>query len=267
MSNLKVFAISNIGNVRDNHEDNLFIPKNQYIKADKQKEIKSNDITIEYDYEGNEGVFAICDGMGGHNAGEVASRLAVEEIEKKYNELLDLDKEKLLQFIKDLNFYICECGEKDIDKDNMGTTFSSLIFKDDKVALLHVGDSRIYKCDKEGLKQISKDHTEGCRLLEAGIVKEEDLPKISNRKSLYKYLGRKVELIAYYEELKIEENDRYIISSDGLSDTLSFDEIKDVVEKKDLFPSEVCKNLLDKCLKKKDLCSDNVTIICIDINK
>jgi protein phosphatase len=263
MKKVKVYGISNIGNVRDNHEDNLFVPQNQYIDEKKQKEIKNNKINIEYEYEGADGFFAVCDGMGGHNAGEVASRVAVETILKKYKDLLTDDKDKLIKFVKELNDYICSYSEKNVDCSNMGTTFSGLAISNDKIHLLHVGDSRIYKFDSGRIQQLSKDHTEGCRLVESGVIKKEDLLKFPNRKSLYKYLGRKVELIADCE--LINSSSRFIIASDGLSDTLSDDEIETVVSKCDE-PKDVCHKLIDECLSKGQKCSDNVTIICIDIS-
>ena len=262
---IRAYAISNIGNVRENHEDNLFVPMNSFIDSEVQKSITSNTKTIEYDYEGEEGVFAVCDGMGGHNAGEVASRIAVETISKSYKDILVDDKNKLLQFIKDLNNKVCDYGDKNPDCDNMGSTFSGLIVLNKKMYLLHVGDSRIYKFENGDLKQISKDHTEGCRLVESGVIKKEDLPKFPNRKSLYKYLGRKVELIADCDLIEKDFNGRYIIASDGLSDTLNDSEISDIISKSGSAKS-VCQDLLKACLEKGNTCSDNVTIICIDID-
>ncbi len=87
--------------------------------------------------------------------------------------------------------------------------------------------------------------------------------KFPNRKSLYKYLGRKVELIADCE--LINSSSRFIIASDGLSDTLSDDEIETVASKCDE-PKDACHKLIDECLSKGQKCSDNVTIICIDIS-
>ncbi len=263
MKTVEAYGISNIGNVRDNHEDNLFVPENQYIDEKKQKEIKSNKVLIEYEYKGKDGFFAVCDGMGGHSAGEVASRLAVETISKKYKDLLTDNKDALIKFVKELNDYVCSYSEKNVDCSNMGTTFSGLAIFNDKIHLIHVGDSRIYKFDNDKCEQLSRDHTEGCRLVESGVIKKEDLHKFPNRKSLYKYLGRKVELIADCES--VDSSARLIIASDGLSDTLSDEEISNVVFKNNL-PKDVCHALMDECLSKGDKCSDNVTIICIDIN-
>ena len=262
MKKVNVYGISNIGNVRENHEDNLFVPQNQYIDEKKQKEIKDNKTNIEYEYEGADGFFAVCDGMGGHNAGEVASRIAVETISKKYKDLLTDDKDKLIKFVKELNDYICSCSEKNAAYSNMGTTFSGLAIFNDKIHILHVGDSRIYAFDKGKIQQLSKDHTEGCRLVESGVIKKEDLHKFPNRKSLYKYLGRKVELIADCELVNLTS--RFIIASDGLSDTLSDEDIETILQKNDT-PKDVCHKLIDECLSKRERCSDNVTIICIDI--
>ena len=200
--------------------------------------------------------------MGGHNAGEVASRIAVETISKKYKDLLTDDKDKLIKFVKELNDYICSCSEKNAAYSNMGTTFSGLAIFNDKIHILHVGDSRIYAFDKGKIQQLSKDHTEGCRLVESGVIKKEDLHKFPNRKSLYKYLGRKVELIADCELVNLTS--RFIIASDGLSDTLSDEDIETILQKNDT-PKDVCHKLIDECLSKRERCSDNVTIICIDI--
>ena len=265
MKNVDAYVLSNIGNVRENHEDNFYIPNDKFIDEKKQKEIKSKDAIVEYGYTSNKGIFAVCDGMGGHNAGEVASRIAVETISKKYNELLVDDKDKLMKFIKDLNNSVCEYSDKNLDCSNMGTTFSGLIVFDNRMYMLHVGDSRIYKFKNNILSQISSDHTEGTRLVKAGIIKESDLSKFPNRKLLYKYIGRKGELIADCEKIDDIDDTRFIIASDGLSDTLKKDEILETIsESKE--PKDVCHNLLAKCLEKGNECSDNVTIICIDTN-
>lgn len=261
---LKVSAISNIGNVRDNHEDNLFIPDKCFIGEELQKSIKSNDKNVVFNYEGKEGAFAVCDGMGGHNAGEVASRMAVEYINDNYNSLLTGDDNELIKFIKDLNNSICEYGEKNVDCSNMGSTFSSIIVNSDTIYLLHVGDSRVYKFSNNKLEQLSKDHTEGERLVAAGIVKRENLDKFPNRKLLYKYLGRSGELIADCEKIEVEVGTSFLIASDGLSDTISNDEIENIL-KKDSEAHSACKNLLEACLDKKEMCTDNVTIIIINI--
>lgn len=264
MKNIEAYVISNIGNVRDNHEDNFFVPKDNFINFDKQKEIKSSELSVEHEYLGKDGVFVVCDGMGGHNAGEVASRIAIETVLSKYDELLTDKKEKLLEFIKYVNNLICDTSKKNANCSNMGTTFSGLVFVNEKCNLLHVGDSRIYKFCNNELKQISKDHTEGCRLVEAGIIKKEDLENFPNRKSLYKYLGRDGELIADCELIDISTKSRFIIASDGLSDTLSYDDIADSVSKIES-EKELCHDLINKCLSKGTKCSDNVTIICIDV--
>lgn len=264
MLSLDAYVISNIGNVRDNHEDNFFMPKNNYIDEHKQKEIKNNTAMVEADFKGSDGIFVVCDGMGGHNAGEVASRSAVEFVNEKYKKILVDDKEVLINFVKDLNNYICDYSNKNPDCDNMGSTFSGLVIVNDKIHMLHVGDSRIYKYENDELKQISKDHTEGCRLVEAGIIKKEDLLKFPNRKSLYKYLGRKGELIADCNLVDYSKETRFIISSDGLSDTIENDEIIKIIAESEK-PKDVCNNLIRKCLEQGNKCSDNVTIICIDI--
>ena len=265
---ISAYVISNIGNVRENHEDNFFIPKDNYIKEDLQRTINKSETFIENEYSGDVGVFAVCDGMGGHNSGEVASRMAVESIKDKQEDLLNAvvadEKNNLLDFIKVVNNEICDYGNKNVESSNMGSTFSALIIAKGKTYLLHVGDSRIYKIDNNELIQVSKDHTEGCRLVEAGIKKKEDLPKFPNRKLLYKYLGRKGELIADCSLLDNETITRYLIASDGLSDTLDDKEIMDEIKKSET-AKDVCHNLLKKCLDKGDKCSDNVTIICIDI--
>lgn len=266
MKKIVAYALSNIGNVRDKHEDNFFIPQKCFIDSEKQKEIKTNDVFIGYEYEGEDGVFVVCDGMGGHSAGEVASRLAVEKVFSFYDDLLKSDKDSILKFIKDLNDYICDYSEKNPECNNMGTTFSGLIISDANLHLVHVGDSRIYQFTDGILKQISIDHTEGKRLLDAGILKPENLSKFPNRKSLYKYLGRKGNLVADCEKIDDAKKSRYIISSDGLSDTLTNDEISDIM-KQNFKPKGICYSLINKCLEKGDKCTDNVTVICVSLEE
>lgn len=264
MKNINVYVISNIGNVRENHEDNFYIPEDKFINESVQKEIRSSDTNVEYEYKGNTGVFAVCDGMGGHCAGEVASRIAVENIASEQNKLVDGNKEQLLNFIKELNDKICDYGETHVNCNNMGSTFSAVIVSSNGINTLHVGDSRIYKYVDDKLEQISIDHTEGVRLVAAGILKKENLDKFPNRKSLYKYLGRKGELVADCEKVEGFTKGKIIIASDGLSDTLGSDEIISVL-RQNSESKEICHKLIEECLKKGEKCTDNVTIVVMDI--
>lgn len=260
---INAVAFSNVGNVRSNHEDNYLLGVDRCIDSVTQKLMKNNLYTDKASFTGDRGIFAVCDGMGGHASGEVASCKAVSWLNDKYNLLLNAQAEDVVSYISELNAYICNEAERALSCNNMGCTLSAIIVSNRRVYAVNAGDSRIYSFKNGKLTQISTDHTEGRRLLKLGLLTEEELSDFPSRKSLYKYLGRKGELIADVTEMS-GDCGVYLICSDGLTDTLKDGELETLFRNGGSI-ANIGRNLLDASLAKGNLCTDNITLLLIEI--
>ncbi|MBQ8002912.1 MAG: serine/threonine-protein phosphatase [Clostridia bacterium] len=226
--------------------------------------MKNNICTQSASYEGEDGIFAVCDGMGGHSAGEVASLNAVRWLNDCYEQLLCAQEDELGEYIARLNEEIVDYSARYANCHNMGATLSALVITKNKICSINAGDSRIYRFDGKSVTQWSTDHTEGQRLFDLGLLDEDELKAFPSRKMLYKYLGRKGSLCADVAHAVYNRGDIFLLCSDGLTDALCNEEIADVITQCDNV-SQMGQTLLDKALAKGDVCADNVTLLLIEI--
>ncbi len=180
-------------------------------------------------------LLAVADGMGGHAGGEIASALAIKTLSHLIPILdsLGADQESiedlLLNSLHDINQEIANKVEGDPDLTGMGTTLSALMFSqddDDRVALLHVGDSRCYRLRNNELIQLSHDHTVIQELLDQGAITTEEALEHPKRSFLTQALMGESSLAPVLMVYSTETNDRFLLCSDGLSGVLSEGELK-----------------------------------------
>lgn len=211
-------------------------------------------------------LLALADGMGGHAAGEVASQLMVSEL-FPLNALFDTEDippERLPALL----FEAMEAGNRAIAThvdenptlEGMGCTLSSLLFNNGAVGLCHVGDSRGYLLRDGVLTQITKDDTFVQSLVDEGKLAAEDVSSHPQRSLILKALtGRPVE--PALKQLTAHAGDRYMLCSDGLSDPVSADTIRDVLTEGT--PSTAAAKLIDLALRGGG--PDNVTVVVADV--
>lgn len=205
-----IWLYSHIGNSREKQEDNYFIGKGKYLSADDRNQMQIDRKCKVDSYKSDQICCCISDGMGGHNSGEVASFLTVSYLDKNCDELFnnwDISSYNVNEFVKKLNNYICEISSKDDELTNMGATLCGVIYSRNSGFCFNIGDSRAYKVCKDNISQITVDNTEGQRLLKLGLLTEKELDDFPKKKTIYKYIGKPVELISdIYEvdELKKE---------------------------------------------------------------
>jgi serine/threonine protein phosphatase PrpC len=183
-------------------------------------------------------VIAVADGMGGHAAGEVASRIAITTLAKE-SELFtnkDVDLESAddiyLSSIPLIDATIAEYAIEKPELAGMGTTLSALFLRGGEVALLHIGDSRIYRLRGNAFEQLTTDHTVIQELLDQGAITEGDVATHPQRSVLTQVLmgdGRNQIALAIYD---VKIDDRFLLCSDGLTGALSDKEIKAIVKSK-----------------------------------
>ena len=181
---------------------------------------------------------AVADGMGGHAAGEVASRIAITTLAKE-SELftkvgIDRDSADDL-YASTLSIIDSTISEYAIENPllaGMGTTLSALFLRDGAVAALHIGDSRIYRLRGNAFEQLSIDHTVIQELLDQGSITEAEVATHPQRSVLTQVLmgdGRNQPLLSIYE---VKADDRFIVCSDGLNSALTDKEIKAIAKGK-----------------------------------
>ncbi len=206
-------------------------------------------------------LLAIADGMGGHAAGEVASKIVISTLEP-----LDEDRRvedligELRSAVVAANQGIADAVQQSRDLDGMGTTLTALRFSGARVGLVHVGDSRAYMLRGDLLSQITHDDTYVQYLVDAGQLTADEA-KDHPRKSviLRALLGSDVEPDISIREAR--SGDRYLLCSDGLSDVVSTETIAETLRIED--PQEAADRLVELALRGGG--PDNVTVIVADV--
>ena len=213
-------------------------------------------------------LMAVADGMGGHAAGEVASRIAVQVLQKLAPTLSaeDIDEDSvedlLMHSLHSIDAEIAAVTDEDVEKRGMGTTLTALLIRDTRIALLHVGDSRCYRLRGNTLEQLSNDHTVIQELLDQGAISEAEAAEHPQRSMLTQALRGDGDVTPVLQMYEIKKGDRYLLCSDGLSGVLTDKEIKVGLKKSD--KDEAVKFLNDATYING--APDNVTILIADIS-
>lgn len=209
---------------------------------------------------------AVADGMGGHVGGEVASRVAIKTLASLSHMFVDpaIDQESiedlLLHSIHTIDEELHSYVEEKPELTGMGTTLTTLVIVGDRVALLHVGDSRAYRIRNGKIEQLSVDHTVLQELLSQGAVTEAEANNHPQRSKLTQALMGEGIAHPALMEYEIREGDRFIICSDGLTNVLSEEEILRLSQGERL-------KAVDALVEESYLrgAPDNVTVVVADI--
>lgn len=218
--NLKVVVLSDLGNIRTNNED-----RGMYFKIADENVIREKGQML-----------IVADGMGGHQAGEVASKMAADIISREYfKQTGNGSVEKNLAKVFALaNKNIFEMSRSNKAYNGMGTTCTALVVIDQTVYYAQVGDSRAYIQKGDSIQQITEDHTYVQELVKSGDITPEEAATHPKRNILTNAMGTKPDLRIDTGKcsLTFENNDRLLLCSDGLYDYLNDDELNDILSKK-----------------------------------
>jgi protein phosphatase len=195
-------AGSDVGRVRDGNEDSFLL---------------------------QEPLFAVADGMGGHLAGDVASRIAVETISAHAGDGVALSPAELERAVKDANSAIHDKAMTDPSLHGMGTTCTLVLVDGEQLHVAHVGDSRAYLLRGDDFSQITEDHTLVGRMVKEGRLRAEDAERHPQRSIITRALGVDAEVEVDLITVPVEEGDRFLICSDGLSSMVSAETIEDIL--------------------------------------
>ena len=216
-------------------------------------------------HEPGAGVFAVADGMGGHAAGEVASRIAVETLSRALGPESGSSggrPDRLAPAIEEANRRIHQEGERDPSRSGMGTTVTALLLEDRRWHLGHVGDSRAYLLRDGELRRLSRDHSWVQERVEAGDLTREQARVHPASSMLTRALGTERDLEVDREDGELLPGDRYLLASDGLTDMMPEDRIAALLEA-DGGPEEIVQSLVREALDAGG--RDNVTAVMVEV--
>lgn len=240
---MQVFAKSDIGRERKTNEDFYYVSKSE----DKIR------------------LFILADGMGGYNAGEVASRMAVESakdyIHKHFAKNKD-SKEKLEALLKDAieyaNSVVYKKAQSKEDLRGMGTTLDVCLIYNSRIYIGHVGDSRVYRIRKEFMRRLTKDHSYVQTLVDDGTITKEEAYSHPKKNMLTKALGcvQTVEPDVYTKTFI--KDDIILMCSDGLTNMIREENIYGIIKQD---KENAIENLVKQANDNGGL--DNITVVII----
>ncbi len=217
-------------------------------------------------------IFVLADGMGGHQAGEVAAKEATQyflgklhvELEsfKARNASIQEVKELIRKTLEETNTFVFNLGQAHALFHGMGTTFCCVYFQDDSVVCSHVGDSRIYRLREEKIAQLTIDHSLLRELIELGQVSEEQADEFLYKNIITRAIGTESEVEPSIEISPVVGGDLYLLCSDGLSDLLSTEEIQEALNQKMTIEEKV-RSLIAGAKRKGG--HDNVTVVLVEV--
>jgi protein phosphatase len=245
---LEVVGRSDVGKVRPSNEDN-------------------------YGFDLRHGVFVVCDGMGGHAAGEVASKLAVDTVLSYFRDkeplaadasLADapLGAQMLSDAVNKANETILEYVDGHASASGMGTTLVAARFAEGKFTIAHVGDSRIYLLRGGSLLQLTEDHSLVMEQVRRGILTMEEAKKSASQHIITRALGTDDNSPPDLAEFPAEEGDVLLLTTDGVLRHLEDEEIRQILA--DSKPLQAaCDRLIDCALEAGG--EDNATSVLIRV--
>jgi len=188
------------------------------------------------------GLAILADGMGGYQAGEIASEIAVSTImsymkapakyhvERQTNHRYHSSTVQLEQAVLKANQVIFAASEKNSAYQGMGTTVVATLFHNNCVSIAHVGDSRLYRIRKNDFQQITKDHSVLQELIDCGFYTSEQARHSPNRNLVTRALGVANEVNVEIQEQAVLSQDIYLLCSDGLNDMLDDNQIHSIIQ-------------------------------------
>jgi protein phosphatase len=243
-----VGAVSDIGLRRENNQDCMFA-------------------SLESDFP----LFVVADGMGGHKAGDVASFMAVEGIQKYFRD----NKERLVtedgikrvikEAIVDVNDKIYLKSLEIPEYNGMGTTITMAYISNSKIFIGHVGDSRAYLIRDNKIKQLTEDHSYVNELIKKGTITPYEAENHPQRNMITRAVGTSIKISLDFHCISYELNDKLILCSDGLTNMVDEDTILRTIEK---YNSQDMRKICDDLViqAKDNGGRDNITVVGINLD-
>ena len=265
---IDVAAVTHPGHVRTNNEDHFYVSKAMRTLHTMMTSLPAGDVPERAD-EVNY-VMVVADGMGGHAAGEVASRLAISALVKLALDIPDwifwADEDTVPEIqrrarraVEAVGSLLIERGRQDVALQGMGSTLTSARSCGRDLLIVHVGDSRAYLFRAGQLERLTRDHTYAQMLVDAGHLSEGDAALSRFRHVLVNALGGSADQVAVdIDLLRLEDGDRLLLCTDGLTDCVDDDTIAATLASA-LPSNDACHQLLQLALDGGG--RDNITAI------
>ena len=205
-------------------------------------------------------LYVVCDGMGGHAAGEVASEIAVDVICDRAP--AHPDASALGQAVEEANLAIIRAAREGVGRAGMGCTCTAAMLEKDKLVIAQVGDSRAYLLHKGQMQQLTRDHSLVADLIEAGQITEAEARVHPQRSVITRALGSDPRTQPDLFEITVEAGDRLLLCSDGLSTMLEDDQIAKILANHSE-PQRCAAQLVNEAVGRGGY--DNVTVIVVDV--
>lgn len=208
------------------------------------------------------GLFLVADGVGGRLGGEVASRTVVEVFSRVFSQQHSDDLRQVIENAIDLcNQKIYEGQQSDPELDGMATTIALVAVTGNRAVVAHVGDSRVYRFDEQGLICLTQDHSEVGDALRAGLITAEQAAKHPRRNVISRAIGADVEVEPDFREIEVDDNTSFILCSDGINRHITDEEIARLMRGGQP-PQAICGHMKDLCYRGG--AEDNLTAIIVD---
>lgn len=207
---MKTFSMTDIGRKRETNQDYMFTSENAV---------------------GNlPNLFLVADGMGGHAAGDYASRFTVDKIVAHITQSVEREPVALLEkAVAYANRLLLEEAHADEKKAGMGTTIVGATCVDDKLYVANVGDSRLYIINQEKIVQITRDHSLVEEMVRMGEMDKEDAKEHPDKNIITRAIGVGAEVSVDFFETQVTKGDTILLCSDGLTNMIDDKDIKQIV--------------------------------------
>lgn len=236
---MKVVGISDTGRVRQKNEDRYLIDESL-------------------------GVLVVCDGMGGHRGGDVASNLAIRIIKEGLEKSDNKDVCHLIeQSILEANRVIWQSGHENPEWYEMGTTVTAAVLGGNQLTVYHVGDSRLYIIGSNHIRQVTNDHTLAKQMLADGLLAPSEIRGNPYNHILTRALGVEDTVIVDTFNESITSGEYILLCSDGLSDMLEDKVIMEIVTQENQDINKAAQGLVKRALEKGGF--DNITVLLLRV--
>ncbi|MCU1350059.1 MAG: protein phosphatase 1 [Acidobacteria bacterium] len=247
---VKAYGLTHVGRQRQHNEDNFLVEDDAHL-------------------------FLVADGMGGHAAGEIASRIAVDSIIEfilhtkeddgtwphAYDEQYKRSTNRLMAAVRMANTRVLEAMRKDARLRGMGTTVVACLADEDIMSVAHVGDSRAYLIRDKNISRITNDHSWVFEQVQAGMLTEAEAEKHPLRNVITRALGGALQVSPDASEIECRPGDVYLLCSDGLTGMVPEEEILRLVTENDGDLETTAQRLIDTANERGGL--DNVTAVLV----
>ncbi|NLW43206.1 MAG: Stp1/IreP family PP2C-type Ser/Thr phosphatase [Tissierellia bacterium] len=241
---MKFDAVSNVGKVRNNNEDSYYISEKE-----------------------NFPLFIVADGIGGHNFGEIASKMAVDVIKntiktiENYDNLDELESD-MIKAISNANDEVYDMSNSADEYAGMGTTLTALYVYHDSMLIGHVGDSRTYAVNDREIRQLTEDDTIVNRLLKLGEITPSEAINHPKKNIITNAIGTDSNIDISLVQYNYGKGEYILMCTDGLTDMATNEEILNTINEQKT-PSKISAKLLEIALEAGG--KDNITLIILQV--